>query len=96
MGIALYIENQIHQRTEQILDDPQETIMSLCESSPKGSVLYSISRYGHTMLNIIQMRQLIDELANVKDDKYREAATKLSEAAERAIRLRGYLYFVGD
>lgn len=96
MGIAIYVENLIHQRTEQVKEDPPESIMRLCEAAPMQSVLGSIARYGDTMLNVIQMRRLIEELSEVKDPEYQAPAAKLSEAAERAIRLRGYLYFVGD
>lgn len=96
MGIAYYVENQMHERTEQLLDDAQETLMNLCETAPEGTIRTSISKHGDTMLNVYQLRRLIDELAEIQDDQYKEVAAKLSEAAERAIRLRGYLYFVGD
>jgi pilus assembly protein TadC len=96
MGVALYVENQVHKRVEQILDDPQESIMRLCESGHESSVRRAVSRYGDTMLNIYQLRRLISELEDERGGTNAEVAARLAEAAERAIRARGYLYFVGD
>lgn len=96
MGLSFYIEDQIHQRAELVKDDAQGSIMSLCQTGPEDSVRRSIIKHGDTMLNMYQMRRLTDELSGLRDGEHGAAAAKLSEAAERAIRLRGYLYFEGD
>jgi hypothetical protein len=96
MGIAIYVENQVHKRVEQILDDSQESIMRLCEAGPDASVRRAISRHGDTMLNIYQLRRLITELEDERGGPNDEVVVKLMEAADWAIRARGYLYFVGD
>jgi hypothetical protein len=96
MGMAIYIENQIHERVDQLLDDKDETLMRACESGPSGSIRKAISRYGDTMLNIYQLRLLIDELQALPQDLSSHTVKRLEEAAHVAIRSRGYLYFVGD
>ena len=96
MGMAVYTENQIHERIDQLLDDKDETLMHACESGPPGSVRRSISRHGDTMLNIYQLRLLIEELQALPRDLSSRTVMRLEEAAQTAIRRRGYLYFVGD
>lgn len=96
MGLAVYVENQLHERVEQLFDDLQETFMKLCESAPERSIRRGVDRYGDTMLNGYQLRLLIDELEHVPDESMTEAMRSVAEAAARAICLRGYLYFVGD
>ncbi|MBY8885750.1 hypothetical protein K7472_12935 [Streptomyces sp. PTM05] len=94
--MVVYTENQIHKRIDQLLDDEDETLMRACESGPPGSVRKSISRYGDTMLNIYQLRMLIDELRALPEGLSSSTVKRLEEAAHAAIRSRGYLYFVGD
>jgi hypothetical protein len=92
----MYVENQLHERVEQLFDDLQETFMKSCENAPRGSIRRGIDRHGDTMLNCYQLHLLIDELEHLSADSTSEAVRRISEAAGRAIRLRGYLYFVGD
>ncbi|ROQ23618.1 hypothetical protein EDD98_7568 [Streptomyces sp. PanSC19] len=48
------------------------------------------------MLNGYQLHLLIDELERLPADSRTETMRRIIEAARHAIRLRGYLYFVGD
>lgn len=96
MGLAIYVENQLHERVEQLFDDPQETFMKSCENAPVGSVRRGVDRHGDTMFNCYQLNILIGELEDLSADSTTGAVNRITEAARRAIHLHGYLYFVGD
>jgi hypothetical protein len=50
------------------------------------------------MFNTTQLNSFIDEISSLmpKNDSERELFTVLRDAAESAIRQRGYLWFSGD
>jgi hypothetical protein len=96
MGIAVYVENLLHERIGEIFDDPQGTIARLCDEAPPRSVRGAVSPHGDTMFNVYQLRLLKEELAELPEGPASELVAALAQAAERAIRARGYLYFVGD
>jgi hypothetical protein len=66
--------------------------------APQGSMMWAIHGHADTMFNTTQLNALLDEIAGLspKDDSERELFTVLRNAAETAIRQRGYLWFSGD
>jgi hypothetical protein len=92
----VYVENQIHERVEQIVDDVQEALMRLCETAPLGSARRVIMQHGDSMMNVYQLRLLISEIEDLTEELRLPIVIRLRDAADHAIKLRGYLYFVGD
>lgn len=65
---------------------------------PEFFLLRGIHPYGDTCFNMIQLRFLLSELSTLKEKypRHEEMFRIIAEAAEEAIRARGYLRFVGD
>lgn len=96
MGMAIFIENQIHERVGSVFDDAQDSFMRICDAGPRGSVRRDIMRHGDTMLNTIQLERLIEELDGLPPEQRSNTVRQVQNAAHDAIRLRGYLIFAGD
>lgn len=96
MGLSIRVENQIHQEVRRLYDDVDESFIRACEAGPVGSTRRGIIRYLHTMLNPFQLGVLIDELEALPADMATDTVSDVVAAAREAIKLRGYLYFIGD
>jgi hypothetical protein len=98
LGIAIIIQNQVHGRIETITGRPSDTLEKMIWDAPQGSMMWAIHGHADTMFNTTQLNALLDEIAGLspKDDSERELFTVLRNAAETAIRQRGYLWFSGD
>ncbi|MFI0741428.1 hypothetical protein ACH4PU_25615 [Streptomyces sp. NPDC021100] len=94
--MAVFIENQLHERVGEVLDDPDESFMRVCEAGPRRSVRHAVDRHGDTMLNAFQLALLLEELRELPADLRTETVRAVEEAAEVAIRRHGYLFFSGD
>ena len=62
--------------------DPPPLLLRMCEAGPSGSVRRFISRYGDTMLNIFQLRLLINEIESLPVELVTPTVKKVQEAAE--------------
>jgi hypothetical protein len=96
MGIAIYIENRIHERVGSHFDSVEDEIMKVCTRSPRGSVFRDVMPHGDTMLNVSQLRRAISEISGDPGNMPGTTARILQPLAERALSINGYLYFVGD
>ncbi|MBO0853178.1 MAG: hypothetical protein J2P18_05350 [Nocardia sp.] len=98
MAIDVYMENQIHERTERLSGRILETLTGYVLQAPLGSMIRGIHKYADTMFNSYQLKFLLDELAAIspQDEDEREMILALTSAAEKAIRQNGYLWFSGD
>ncbi|MCP2163560.1 hypothetical protein [Goodfellowiella coeruleoviolacea] len=96
MGLSVFVQNQIHDEVHQLHDDLDESFMRLCEAGPRASVRRGIVRHGDTVLNPFQLTILIEEITALPPDAVNGTITRILDAAEHAIRLRGYLFFSGD
>jgi hypothetical protein len=97
VGIAVYLENQVHDRS---LADPRvwdSLTRLLAVASPDG-LLAAIPPYGDTMFNSVQLDRLIRELEAIAEGNPSlvDDVDALKSAANAAIRQRGYLWFCGD
>lgn len=97
MGIAVYLEDQIHGRT-YAGSEAGTHLSKVLEVAPDGGLLSGINRFGDTMFNIVQLRQLeveLDAIAvahpdlNLDVEYWKETFTVI-------IRNRGYLWLSGD
>lgn len=97
MGLAVYVENQVHDRS-YAGPEPGRWLTSLLPFAAKGGLLSCISEYGDTMFNILQMRRLLGEIETISASVPRMAPTvdSLEELIHEAIRKRGYLWISGD
>ncbi|MFG3614685.1 hypothetical protein [Nocardia sp. NPDC047654] len=98
MGIAIVIQNQVHQKIETITGRPSETLEKMIWDAPTGSMMWAIHGHADTMFNTTQLNVFLDEIAALspRDDSEKELFSVLRNAAETAIRQRGYLWFSGD
>lgn len=96
MGISVRIENQNHEEVERVFDDAEGSFAKICQFAPESSVRRGILPWLDTMLNAYQLGVLVRELESLPGDQATAAISRVIDAAERAIRLRGYLYFIGD
>ncbi len=94
--MAVFIENQLHERIGEVLDDRDESFMRACESGPRRSVRHAVGRHGDTMFNTFQLMLLLEELRELPPGLRTETVRAVEEAAESAIRKQGYLFFSGD
>jgi hypothetical protein len=98
MALAIKIQDQNHRDLGAFGDDPAETLAHLCAKAPREYLLRGIHPHADTMFNPYQLGIIIEEIdaTNVEQPAERRALERLREAADMAIRKRGYLYFVGD
>ncbi|MGW5311732.1 hypothetical protein [Nocardia thailandica] len=98
MGIDVIVRNQVHKQLDVLAGSALESLGDVVSNAPSGSLLWGIHKHADTMFNAKQLDALIDEIAALtpRDDLERELFAMLSEAAELAIRQRGYLWFSGD
>jgi hypothetical protein len=96
VGISIRVENQIHQEVDRIYDDVEDSFAKICLSAPECSVRRGITPVLDTMLNPYQLGILVKELESLPDNRTTEVVARVTDAAQRAIRLQGYLYFLGD
>ncbi|GGN84375.1 hypothetical protein [Nocardia rhizosphaerihabitans] len=98
MGIDVIIQNQVHKQMEVLTGSALESLSSVVSTAPSGSLLWGIHKHADTMFNAKQLDALIEEIAALspRNDLERELFAILSNAAEFAIRQRGYIWFSGD
>jgi hypothetical protein len=97
MGIAVYLEDQIHRRTYAGPEAGAHLGQVLAAAGP-GGLLSGIHPYGDTMFNIVQLQKLekeLDALAGVNPD-LRPDVDALKQIFEKVARDRGYLWLSGD
>ncbi|MCC3770024.1 hypothetical protein [Streptomyces sp. UNOC14_S4] len=95
MPLVVYVEDQNRGRMAKTHEDRKETFLALCEAAPDGSVMRAVQRHGDTMLNELQLRQFVEELKQLPEEKRNSTVRKIAAAAEFAIASHGYLYFEG-
>lgn len=98
MGVSVFIQNQIHEKIAEVAGYASNTLDDVIAQAPTGSLTRGINRHADTMFNTTQLNFFIDEIASFVpgNDSERELFTVLRDAAESAIRQRGYLWFSGD
>ncbi|QBS40798.1 hypothetical protein [Nocardia sp. CS682] len=98
MGISVFIQNQIHERVAEVAGYASHTLDEVISQAPMGSLTRGINKHADTMFNTTQLNSFIDEISALtpRNDNERELFTVLRDAAETAIRQRGYLWFSGD
>lgn len=97
MGLAVFIDNPIHERS-YAGPEAGRIVASLLPMAEEHGQLQFVFSHGDTMFHAGQMRQLIRELERIKkrSPESAEDADHLIGLVERAIRLRGYLWIRGD
>lgn len=92
MGIAVYLEDQIHGRTYA---GPEAGIhlSKALSVAGTGGLLSGIHPYGDTMFNIVQLRQLETELDAIADThpELSSDVDYLKEVFTKVTKSRGYL-----
>lgn len=96
MGIAVYLENRLHERVAHVYDDVDESFTEVCKSAPEGSFMRMVHPWGDTMLNELQLKPFVRELRQIADERKSETIGKVIDLAEQAIARHSYLYFIGD
>ncbi|WP_406281211.1 hypothetical protein OH799_16435 [Nocardia sp. NBC_00881] len=98
MGISVFIQNQIHEQVAEVAGYASQTLDEVISQASIGSLTRGINKHADTMFNTTQLNSFIDEIASLtpENDSERELFTVLRDAAESAIRQRGYLWFSGD
>lgn len=96
MGLSMRLQNQLHENVHSFADDSQGTVMRLADARDYSSMLGSISPHGDTIFNSYQLQKLILELAEAFEVSPQPVLKELAAASEQAIRLRGYILFMGD
>ncbi|KAA8887982.1 hypothetical protein F3087_12930 [Nocardia colli] len=98
MGVSVFIQNQIHEKIAEVAGYASNTLDDVISQAPAGSLTRGINRHADTMFNTTQLNLFIDEIASFVpgNDSERELFKVLRDAAESAIRQRGYLWFSGD
>ncbi len=99
MGISIYVEDQVHQRTYAGAPASRSLARILDACSPEsGELLGDIHPYGDTMLNAVQLQRFCRELESTVQNHADLVADveSLRGLAEAAVRQRGYLWFSGD
>ena len=97
MGLAVFLENQIHERTYAGADAGR-WISSLLPLARRDGQLSGVSVYGDTMFNITQLRRIVEETGEILES-HPELAHEISELdklIQMVIRGRGYLWISGD
>jgi hypothetical protein len=95
--VDIYLENRLHERiSEKTEDDAEESFLSACREAPEGSALRGVQTVGDTMFNELQLKQFVDELNQLPEEKMTAVIRRVAEMAEQAASCRGYLYISGD
>ena len=97
MGLAVHVENQIHER-EYLGTEPGECLAALLKEAHPAGQLATVGAYGDTMLNIVQMRRILQELNDIaaKAPKLSHEASEMRKIIDMTIKKRGYLWIAGD
>ncbi|CAM3936941.1 hypothetical protein KIPE111705_32420 [Kibdelosporangium persicum] len=97
MGLAVYVENQIHERSYAGSDAGQWLTRVVTEAA-RGGTLAGIYQHGDTMFNIPQLNAIEQELAEIADRSpaVRPDVDALLELFEQVRRMGGYLWISGD
>lgn len=87
-----------HAEEHRFGDGADETLFRLCAAQPETSLLRGIYAYGETMFNRYQLGLILDQIEGieVRTDAERQAVDLLRRAASIALRVNGYLLFIGD
>ncbi|MFI5777130.1 hypothetical protein [Nocardia sp. NPDC051570] len=98
MGIGVIVQAINHKEVEHISGPLAQWLTDSVLDAPLGSMMRGIHQYADTMFNSYQLTFFLDELAGMtpKGDSDAEMIAELRAAAEKAIRLHGYLWFSGD
>jgi len=100
MAITVFVENMNHDRVRWYQDEGGGLAELVGLGKASRSALAAVYRHGDAMLNTPQLWWLLDEVEGFGADEIprhvRTAREALVEAANEAIRLRGYLFFSGD
>jgi hypothetical protein len=100
MAITVWVQNINHERVRSFSDDAGVLGNLAEQAKAKRSAMGAIYRHGDAMLNAPQLRWLVEEIDEFEAVRLtaaeRHMCEALREAASEAIRLRGYLYFMGD
>ncbi|MER5781617.1 hypothetical protein ABT104_07785 [Streptomyces mobaraensis] len=96
MGMAVFVENRLHERIGEVFDDRDESFMRACESAHRRSLLFAVDRHGDTLFNSYQLTLFLEELRELPPEARTETVRAVERAAESAIRKHGYLFFSGD
>jgi hypothetical protein len=99
VGLAVYVENQVHEQRYAGVEAGSSLQRLVAASDRERHHLVSrIDSYGDTMINLIQLPQLaaeLDEIASRKPE-LRVDVQALEQLIEEATRARGYLWISGD
>ncbi|MCL7377011.1 hypothetical protein [Streptomyces sp. 35G-GA-8] len=96
MGLGIYVEDLWRGRMSAFTDDEEASFMRVCESAPEESLRFGVNKYGETLFNSIQLRQLVKELESLPEDDRTPVVQQVVDGARQAIHRTGYLHFIGD
>ncbi|MCP2290972.1 hypothetical protein [Nocardia amikacinitolerans] len=98
MALDIVVQDINHAEEHRFGDDADETLFRLCAAQPEASLLRGICPYGDTMFNRYQLGLILDQIEGieVRTDAERQAVDLLRRAASIALRVNGYLLFIGD
>ncbi|GLF94988.1 hypothetical protein [Streptomyces yaizuensis] len=96
MGLGIRKLNRGREVVETLCDDAEDSFRAMCRRAPEHSLRYGITPYDHTMFNTPQLVRLVAELEELPDEEKTPVVRQVIDQAHQAIRLSGYLYFIGD
>jgi azurin len=97
MGLAVYVEDQIHTRTFAGSAMAHNMTMVVAKAR-RGSLLSGVHRHADTMFNVAQLPRIVTELMGI-GAQYPELSTAIDEIRlllDGIERNRGYLWIAGD
>lgn len=97
MGLAVYVENQLHER-EFAGPEVGRSLTALAPRASAQGQLRFVSPHGDTMFHLGQLRALSEEVREIRlgYPEQAEDADRLLAVLDLAIRRRGYLWIAGD
>lgn len=96
MGLAVYTENQIHERSYH--EEAGWWLSRVVAESKSDGLLSGIGYHTDTMFNVVQLNRIRDELTQMREQRPELAddIDRLCELLDVVERQRGYLWIAGD
>jgi hypothetical protein len=97
MGLAVYVEDQVHERSYAGAEAGRRLTRVVAEAVP-GSMLSGTAQYADTMFNVHQLNRIESEFDEIlaRHPDLKPDVDVLLELFEQVRRMRGYLWISGD
>jgi hypothetical protein len=97
MGISVYLENQVHERSYAGTDVTRKFTHIVAEAD-SGGLLSGIDPHGDTMFNLVELNRVEEELEGIlhRCPELKADIADLRAFFEEVRRKRGYVWISGD